>query len=148
MKRLRATESGSSAGPQPDSSASGGMRGGWAFGRPCARFQAIGGSLRLREVASGKLLAMSELGWHEVRAIARFPAANLSAKGIPSVPGVYVWFREGEPIYVGEACGSEGLKGRLRAHLASGVDLSRSSLRASVASQELGTSGSSYLSVG
>lgn len=91
-------------------------------------------------MTSGKLLAMSKLGWHEVRAIVRLPAANLSAKGIPSVPGVYVWFREGEPIFLGEACGSEGLKGRLRAHLASGVDLSRSTLRASVAVQELGIS--------
>ncbi|WP_411910658.1 GIY-YIG nuclease family protein [Actinotalea sp. M2MS4P-6] len=83
---------------------------------------------------------MSSLRWDEVRAITRRPVEGLSARDIPNAPGVYVWFREGEPVYVGEARGAGGLRGRLRAHLATGVDLSRSTLRASVAVKELGIS--------
>ncbi|TFB71884.1 GIY-YIG nuclease family protein [Cryobacterium glaciale] len=51
---------------------------------------------------------------------------------------MYIWFRDGEPVYVGEAKGVQGLRGRLRAHLAIGTDLSRSTLRASVAVAQLG----------
>ncbi|TFD86119.1 GIY-YIG nuclease family protein [Cryobacterium serini] len=51
---------------------------------------------------------------------------------------MYIWFRDGEPVYVGEAKGVKGLRGRLRAHLAVSTDLSRSTLRASVAVAQLG----------
>lgn len=57
---------------------------------------------------------------------------------VPTDPGVYIWFRNGTPIYVGEALGKKGLRGRLKAHFSKGVDLSRSTLRASVAVAELG----------
>lgn len=57
---------------------------------------------------------------------------------VPSDPGVYIWFRQGDPIYVGEALGAEGLRGRLRAHFSKGLDLSRSTLRASIAVKALG----------
>lgn len=52
---------------------------------------------------------------------------------VPSDPGVYIWFRQGDFIYVGEALGAEGLRGRLRAHFSKGLDLSLSTLSASIA---------------
>lgn len=58
--------------------------------------------------------------------------------GVPTNPGVYIWFRDGRPIYVGEALGAEGLRGRLRKHFGKSRDLSRSTLRASVAAAQLG----------
>lgn len=64
--------------------------------------------------------------------------ADLRLSDVPTAPGVYVWFSEREPVYVGEAKGSQGLRGRLGAHLRTGVDLSRSTLRASVAVDLLG----------
>ena len=70
--------------------------------------------------------------------IARYQSRSIPRGGIPATPGVYIWFRDGDPIYVGEAKGAQGLRGRLRAHLATGSDLSRSTLRASVAVAELG----------
>lgn len=47
-------------------------------------------------------------------------------------------FRHGRPIYMGEAIGSIGLQGPLKAHFAKGRDLSRSTLRASLAAAQLG----------
>lgn len=57
---------------------------------------------------------------------------------IPTDPGIYLWFRDGHPIYVGEGLGAKGLRGRLSAHFAQGPDLSRSTLRASIAVAQLG----------
>jgi hypothetical protein len=62
----------------------------------------------------------------------------LKLSAIPKSQGVYIWFRDGEPVYVGEALGAKGLRDRLRAHLATGIDLSHSTLRASVAVEQLG----------
>lgn len=60
---------------------------------------------------------------------------------IPLAPGVYIWFRDGYPLYVGRAIGKKGgLRQRLRAHLAQGPDLSRSTLRASVAVSQINVS--------
>jgi hypothetical protein len=64
------------------------------------------------------------------------PAAGLDPKTIPENPGVYAWRRAGEVVYLGVA--KTSLRQRLRAHLATVPDLSRSTLRASVAVQELG----------
>lgn len=61
-----------------------------------------------------------------------------SRREIPATPGVYVWFRDNTVVYVGEAKGKAGLRGRLSAHLATRNDLSRSTLRASVAVAQLG----------
>lgn len=61
-----------------------------------------------------------------------------SRQEIPATPGVYFWFRDGSVVYVGEAKGKAGLRGRLGAHLATRNDLSRSTLRASVAVAQLG----------
>jgi len=76
---------------------------------------------------------MRGAAWHQVLMHPRRPVASLALTDVPPLPGVYVWFREGEPVYVGEAKGRQGLRGRVRAHLRTGVDLSRSTLRASVA---------------
>lgn len=59
---------------------------------------------------------------------------------LPPNPGVYIWWRNNEPVYVGEAKGTRGLRGRIRAHLSTTIDLSRSTLRASVAVEILGVS--------
>jgi len=54
---------------------------------------------------------------------------------IPQVAGVYAWFRDGDCVYVGKA---KNLRQRLSAHRSTSADLSRSTLRASVAVRELG----------
>ncbi|MET4638148.1 hypothetical protein ABIE24_001372 [Mycetocola sp. 2940] len=58
---------------------------------------------------------------------------DITAPDIPTAPGVHVWSHDGEPVFVGEAVGTKGLRGRIREHLATGPDLSRSTFRASVA---------------
>ncbi|GAB5080389.1 GIY-YIG nuclease family protein [Arthrobacter sp. AD-310] len=56
---------------------------------------------------------------------------------VPAEPGVYVWFREGQPVYVGKASGSYGLRGRLKSHFDQGTDFSRSTFRANIAAAQL-----------
>jgi hypothetical protein len=58
---------------------------------------------------------------------------DIEVKSIPVEPGVYAWFRSGEPVYAGKASGSGGLRERLGKHLEVRLDLSRSSLRRNVA---------------
>lgn len=76
--------------------------------------------------------------WKVALSIAKPRPLPLPGGGVPTDPGVYIWFRGGRPVYVGEAIGAKGLRGRLRAHFAKGPDLSRSTLRASVAVAQLG----------
>ncbi|WIE81297.1 GIY-YIG nuclease family protein [Curtobacterium sp. MCSS17_016] len=57
---------------------------------------------------------------------------------IPRDPGVYCWFRNGEPVYAGRAASGGGLRKRLGQHLDTGTDLSHSTFRAWVAVTELG----------
>lgn len=76
--------------------------------------------------------------WDDVHRLPRRRAGDLPARDIPTRPGVYVWFHDGVAAYLGVARGGTGLRGRLRAHLARTRDLSRSTLRASVAVAELG----------
>jgi hypothetical protein len=57
---------------------------------------------------------------------------------IPRGPGVYAWFRDGEPVYVGRAASKGGLRHRLGQHLEIGTDLSHSTFRAWVAVDQLG----------
>ena len=76
--------------------------------------------------------------WSKAVAVAKYRPRGLQRGDVPTGPGMYIWFCEGEPVYVGVAAGAQGLKGRLRAHLAKGTDLSRSTLRAGVAVAELG----------
>jgi len=81
---------------------------------------------------------MRGAAWQQVLMHPRRPAANLALTDVSTLPGVYVWFRDSEPVYVGEAKGTQGLRSRLGAHLRTSVDLSRSTLRASVAVHLLG----------
>ncbi|MGY6497620.1 MAG: nuclear transport factor 2 family protein [Microcella sp.] len=76
--------------------------------------------------------------WATMKKLPRQRAADIDPAAIPTSKGVYVWFRDGEPVYVGEALGRRGLRGRLSAHLSQNVDMSHSTLRASVAVAELG----------
>lgn len=77
-------------------------------------------------------------GWSLALSKAVPRALPVSSAEVPPGPGIYIWFRDDNPIYVGEACGARGLRGRLRAHLAQGADLSHSTFRASVAVRQLG----------
>lgn len=76
--------------------------------------------------------------WKLALSIAKPRPLPIPRGGVPTDPGVYIWYRDESPIYVGEALGAEGLRGRLRKHFAKGTDLSRSTLRASVAAAQLG----------
>lgn len=76
--------------------------------------------------------------WSRALAAPRRRASDLGRGDVPTHPGVYIWFRDGEPVYAGRAKGNGGLRSRLAKHLASGLDLSHSTLRASVAVRELG----------
>lgn len=63
----------------------------------------------------------------------RRAAEKLAGQDIPTSPGVYAWYREGEPVYSGRAIGKTGLHERLWGnHLKKGNDLSRSSFRRNV----------------
>lgn len=75
--------------------------------------------------------------WEDLTSAPRFKAADLQKAGIPRTPGVYGWFRDGECVYVGKAT---NLRSRLSSHRSRSLDLSRSTLRASVAVRELGVS--------
>lgn len=71
--------------------------------------------------------------WSRLFSMPRRPVMTLSRDDLPTAPGVYVWFRQGEPVYSGVAAGSGGLRARVgRYHLATGPDLSRSSFRRNV----------------
>ncbi len=71
--------------------------------------------------------------WMRMNAQPRCPVMQLSRHDVPATPGVYAWFRDGEPIYSGRAGGKAGLRGRIWGnHLREGADLSRSSFRRNV----------------
>lgn len=61
--------------------------------------------------------------------------ADLARSDLPAAPGVYAWFKDGSCVYVGKAT---DLQNRLSRHRSTSLDLSRSTLRASVAVAELG----------
>jgi hypothetical protein len=63
----------------------------------------------------------------------RHAADQLSRREVPTKPGVYAWYRHGNPVYSGRALGEKGLQGRVwDNHLKTGNDLSRSSFRRNV----------------
>ena len=63
----------------------------------------------------------------------RRQAANLSRRDVPTTPGAYAWYRDGEAVYAGRAIGADGLRERVwSTHLKRGRDLSRSSFRRNV----------------
>ena len=73
--------------------------------------------------------------WAALLSAPRLTAATLSSGEIPRSPGVYAWLQDGECVYVGKA---SNLRTRLSTHLSTSLDLSRSTLRASVAVKTLG----------
>ncbi len=73
--------------------------------------------------------------WRVLLAGRKHAVRTLAHSDIPAKPGVYAWFRDGYCVYVGKA---SDLRSRLRAHLATSLDLSRSTLRSWVAVRELG----------
>ncbi|HEX7167889.1 MAG TPA: hypothetical protein VF230_13005 [Acidimicrobiales bacterium] len=77
-------------------------------------------------------MAQGEL-WQRMNARPRRSAAALRGVDIPKRPGVYAWYRDGQPVYSGRALGGDGLHGRVwKTHLKTGLDLSRSSFRRNV----------------
>lgn len=60
--------------------------------------------------------------------------ADLDVSLLPSAPGVYAFYRDGKPMYVGRAIAAGGLRRRLSTqHLRTGNDLSWSAFRRNVA---------------
>ena len=76
--------------------------------------------------------------WSIVLGLSRTPRQVPKPSVVPLSVGVYVWFHEDAPVYIGEAEGSSGLRGRLSTHFNNSPDMSRSTLRASVAVAQLG----------
>lgn len=61
------------------------------------------------------------------------------AEDLPATPGVYVWLRDGKPVYAGRALTKGGLRTRVgRRHLDTSLDLSHSSFRRNVCEHLLG----------
>lgn len=73
--------------------------------------------------------------WKTVLSQRRRLAGSLVPAQIPRGPGVYAWIRDGGCVYLGKA---SNLRSRLSTHLATSLDLSRSTLRSWVAVRELG----------
>lgn len=75
--------------------------------------------------------------WARLMGQRSWDVEELAVLDIPTSPGVHVWSHDDEPVFVGVAFGAKGLRGRIRDHLATGPDLSRSTFRASVAAELL-----------
>lgn len=75
------------------------------------------------------------LNWGQILSAPRRSAETIPLSSIPAAPGVYAWFKDDDCVYVGKA---SDLRSRLRTHLATSLDLSRSTLRSWVAVRELG----------
>lgn len=73
-------------------------------------------------------------GWDHMHAQPAHPVAGFDPSTVPPQPGVYAFYRSGEPVYVGRAIASGGLNRRLKTqHLKTGTDLSWSAFRRNVA---------------
>ena len=71
--------------------------------------------------------------WQRMLQQPRLSASTITRADIPTSPGVYAWFRDGEPVYVGRAKAKGGLRKRLAGnHLKVGPDLSKSAFRRNV----------------
>lgn len=75
--------------------------------------------------------------WDVILAATRHPNSALRGSDIPKSAGVYAWFQGDQCMYVGKA---SNLRARLGKHRSASLDLSRSTLRASVAVLLLGVS--------
>lgn len=70
--------------------------------------------------------------WARLLAEPRHRAADPST--IPASPGVYAWFRDGVPVYLGRAKSKRGLRARVGAdQLAADTDVGRTGFRRAVA---------------
>lgn len=79
--------------------------------------------------------AWGMIEWPGILAAPRRANAGLKQRDIPTSPGVYAWFQGEECVYLGVA---SNLRRRLSTHRRKTTDLSRSTLRASVAVTLLG----------
>lgn len=85
---------------------------------------------RLEPADSGRTESSGE-NWTQMDARPRREAASLTQADIPSSPGVYALYRDGEAVYVGKAT---ILRSRLwNNHLRKGVSMTNSALRRNVA---------------
>lgn len=82
--------------------------------------------------ASGVAPAGTE--WHRILSEARHHVDQLPLAEVPCEPGVHAWFREGRCVHLGE---TGNLRSRLRTHLSTSHDLSRSTFRSWVAVREV-----------
>ncbi len=72
--------------------------------------------------------------WARMNSQPRVRVPQVDFAAVPTTPGVYAFYRDGTPVYVGVAAGSGGLRRRLqREHLDRRRDLSRSAFRRNVA---------------
>ncbi|MFE5670923.1 hypothetical protein ACFQ58_04845 [Agromyces sp. NPDC056523] len=78
--------------------------------------------------------------WERLMKVRRKRLGSVATASIPLGPGVLVLFDGSMPVFVGEAIGKRGLRGRIQQHRATGTNLSSSTLRASVAVDVLGVS--------
>jgi protein-disulfide isomerase-like protein with CxxC motif len=82
--------------------------------------------------------------WSRLNAVPRISATELTGGVIPQTPGVYAWYHKDKPIYAGRAVGAKGLRDRVwRDHMATGLDISRSSFRRNVC-DHLGIANTSF----
>lgn len=72
--------------------------------------------------------------WEQMDSQSPQAVAGLDPATVPPAPGVYAFYRSGEPVYVGRAIASGGLRRRLKnQHLKTDNDLSWSAFRRNVA---------------
>ena len=76
--------------------------------------------------------------WERMNAEPRRAVPKVDETDVPTEPGVYAFYHQGTPVYVGRAMTGRGLRDRVwKNHLALDTDLSRSSFRRNVC-EELG----------
>jgi len=72
--------------------------------------------------------------WARMHVQPGHPVAQVDTSKVPTAPGVYAFYRDGQPVYVGRAIASGGLQRRLKTqHLKTVNDLSWSAFRRNVA---------------
>ncbi|GGE95191.1 hypothetical protein [Mycetocola zhadangensis] len=75
--------------------------------------------------------------WARILEERPFEVGTLNISEVPTGPGVHIWSHDGDVVFLGEALGKKGLRGRIRIHLATGRDLSNSTFRTAVAARLL-----------
>ena len=73
--------------------------------------------------------------WNQIRLLPRAVASREHVRTAPREPGVYIWFREDEPVYLGKAA---ILRDRLGTHRRTSTSPSKSTLRATVGAMVTG----------